>query len=77
MKATYDWTVATVAEFGSPDSAVVLPRTFVRRVGGLYYRQYADALGRPEKGAGRLFNPMAYVIGQNPCRAQLEALGLK
>lgn len=73
----YVWITSIVAEFGSPDKAKVVAREFVRRAGKLYYRQYADAHGRPARGAGRLFNPMKYAIGQNPCRAGLESIGLK
>jgi len=77
MTKTFAWTPATVAEFGSPDRALLLARSFVRRENGLYYRQYADSQGKPEKGAGWLFNPAKFCIGQNPCRKDLEALGLK
>ena len=71
----YNWTIATVQEFGSPDKSVSIARSFVRKHNGLWYKQCADAKGQPEKGAGMLFNPTTFVIGQTSCRKNLESLG--
>ncbi len=78
MAKTYNWTVRGHNEFGTMGSQHVQPSGFVRLgKNGLYYAQWADAYGRPEKGAGRLFNPEKFVIGQTSARRGLEALGLK
>ncbi len=76
MKA-FTWTVSKVENHSTMAGTFVRPIEFVRRQGEHFYRQYGDSKGRPLKGAGKLFNVSAFVIGQNPCRTELEKLGLK
>jgi hypothetical protein len=77
MANSFNWTVRAVGAFGTMGAEVVIPTSFVRRAAsGLYYRQWADSKGRPCRGAGLLFNPARFEIGQTPCREGLEALGL-